>query len=72
MNDSVEGLAKLLPAFTTIDDAARLARCHPATARRAFDRGTLAGVRSPELGRLVLRSSAEAWARARMSRGRAA
>lgn len=72
MNNAVEVLAKLLPAFTTIDDAARLAACHPATARRAFDCGQRAGVRSPAWGRLVLRSSAERWAHARVSKRRAA
>ncbi len=65
-------IERALDGCLTVGETARLARVNPATVRRAFDRGLIEGVRSPTLGRLVLRTAAERWAASRVLERRAA
>jgi len=58
----LEGIRRTLAELVTVEQAAGLAACHGATVRRAFDAGAIEGVRSPALGRLILRESALRWA----------
>lgn len=68
MDTTTDSIRRALDQVMTVDQAAQLAGVHVATARREFDRGNLEGIRSPILGRLILKASAEAWARGRAAR----
>lgn len=61
-------LQRAIEEFVTVDQAAQLAGCHAATVRRAVDRGDIEGFKTAAWGRMILRRSAETWARARAGR----